>query len=83
MGVGDEFVTAVHGILERIAAAPASFPQWPGATGAPTIIRKATLTTFPYLIAFEQHTHRVMVLGVVHQKRRPLYWLRRATRGTP
>jgi hypothetical protein len=47
------------------------------------VIRKAVLPRFPYLIAFEHDADRVLVLGVVHSKRRPLYWLRRSVGGQP
>lgn len=80
-GLGDAFVTAVNSTLERVASAPESYPRWPGVTQQ-TVIRKATLLAFPYLIAFEQHRHHIVVLGISHQKRRPLYWLRRASRRT-
>jgi toxin ParE1/3/4 len=77
-GRGDAFVMAINSALERVASAPESFPRWPGVTQA-TVIRKATLLAFPYLIAFEQHRDHIVVLGITHQKRRPLYWLRRAS----
>ena len=78
--LGDEFVAAVAGTLQRIGEAPESFPTWPGTRqGVPTI-RKAMVERFPYLIAFEPHQHYSLVLGIAHQKRRPLYWLARASR---
>jgi plasmid stabilization system protein ParE len=78
--LGDRFVGAVHAALEKIGAAPESFPQWLGATGGGPTIRKATLSSFPYLIAFERHREHLLVLGIAHQKRQPLYWLHRASR---
>ena len=78
--LGDEFVAAVGVTLQRIGEAPESFPRWPGTRqGVPTI-RKAMVERFPYLIAFEQHQNYSLVLGIAHQKRRPLYWLARASR---
>jgi hypothetical protein len=41
------------------------------------LIRKATTQRFPYVIAFENHKHHVLVLAIAHSKRRPLYWLTR------
>jgi hypothetical protein len=81
-GLGGEFVAAVNDLLQRIVSTPESFPHWPGSTRLDGTIRKATVMRFPYLIAFEQHRHDIVVLAVAHQKRRPLYWLRRASRGT-
>jgi len=73
---------AIVETLQRIGEVPESFPVWPGARQASPAIRKATVERFPYLIAFEQHKDYALVLGVAHQKRRPLYWLARASRAT-
>jgi len=81
-GLGDEFVAAIAVMLQRIGEAPESFPRWPSTRQASPTIRKATIERFPYLIAFEQHKGYALVLGVAHQKRRPLYWLGRAS-GSP
>jgi hypothetical protein len=78
--LGDEFVAAIAVTLQRIGEAPESFPNWPGTRQISPAIRKATIERFPYLIAFEQHKGYALVLGVAHQKRRPLYWLARAGR---
>lgn len=79
-GLGDEFITAVSAALDRIGDAPASYPAWPRTWAAGPLIRKATIQRFPYVIAFEDHERHLLVLGVAHSKRRPLYWL---TRGEP
>lgn len=76
-GLGDEFVGAVSRVIERVRAAHASFPVWPGTEGGPTIIRRALVDRFPYAVAFEVHAEHVLVLGVPHARRHPLYWLRR------
>ena len=73
--LGAEFVVAIAVTLQRIGEAPKSFPRWPGTRQTSPTIRKATIERFPYLIAFEQHKEHALVLGVAHQKRRPLYWL--------
>lgn len=83
-GLGDEFIAAIDVTLRRISQMPESFPPWPGVRRASPVIRKAAVDRFPYLIAFEQHEDRedfALVLGIVHEKRRPLYWLTRATQG--
>ncbi len=79
-GLGDEFVAAISTAIQRIADAPKLFPRWPGTERAPAVIRKAAVERFPYVIAFEEHEDHALVLAVGHQKRRPLYWLRRAGR---
>ena len=79
--LGDDFVAAIAVTLQRIGEAPDSFPRWPGTRETVPEIRKAIVERFPYLIAFEQHEDHALVLGVAHQKRRPLYWLARASPG--
>jgi toxin ParE1/3/4 len=79
--LGEEFVAAIQMTLQRIGAAPESFPTWPGITQISPMIRKATVARYPYLIAFEHHKDRALVLGIAHEKRRPLYWLARGTQG--
>ena len=78
--LADEFIAAVAETLQRISEAPESFPRWPGMRQDAPSVRKAIVEGFPYLIAFEQHETHSLVLGVAHQKRRPLYWLARASR---
>jgi toxin ParE1/3/4 len=76
-GLGDEFISEVSSALDRIGDTPESYPQWPRTRAAGSVIRKATIQRFPYVIAFERHEQHVLVLAVAHAKRRPLYWLRR------
>ena len=77
-GLGDEFIADVSEAFGQVAAAPESYPAWPGTRAGGPPIRKATLQRFPYVIAFERHERQVLVLAVAHAKRRPLYWLTRA-----
>ena len=80
-GLGDDFVAAVDATLQRIKQFPESFPAWPGVGRTVRLIRKASVEGFPYLVAFEQHVDFALVLAVAHEKRRPLYWLQRASHG--
>ena len=80
-GLGDESVSEISTLLARIGKAAESYPRWPGTDRAPAIVRKATLRRFPYLVAFEIHAADALVLAVAHAKRRPLYWLARASQG--
>jgi len=78
--LGDEFISEISASLNRIRDAPESHPAWPGTPAKGLLIRKATTSRFPYVIAFEKHEQRVLVLAVAHAKRRPLYWLTRTNR---
>lgn len=79
--LGDQFVERVNVAFARIGEHPVAYPLWPGTTGAPIPIHKASIEQFPYLVAFELHATRVLVLAIAHAKRRPLYWLVRASQG--
>lgn len=49
--------------------------RWTGLGDRTPAIRRHTLHRFPYVVAFEQHQERLLVLAIAHAKRRPLYWL--------
>ena len=66
-------------VLQRMEAAPRSFPRRPGASGTAEPIGRAGMHRFPYLVAFEGHTDHLLILAIAHGKRRPLYWPARAT----
>jgi hypothetical protein len=78
-GLGDEFVAEVSAALDRIPDVPESYPLWPRVPAAAPMIRKAPIHRFPYVIAFERHQQHVLVLALAHAKRRPPYWLTRAS----
>jgi len=75
--LGDEFVEAVSALSQRIAASPTTYATWPGLSRPASPIRRALVDGFPYTLAFEVKTERIIILAVAHAKRRPLYWLRR------
>ncbi len=77
--LGDQFVGRISAELARIGDSPAAYPIWPGTGRAHVPIRKAVVEQFPYLVAFEVHANRVLVLAVTHAKRKPLYWLTRGS----
>jgi hypothetical protein len=60
-GLGDEFMAAVSVALDRIANGPASCPAWPGTQARGPLIRKTTVQSFPYVIAFEEHDQHLLV----------------------
>lgn len=70
-----------HIVFEGIAMirrAPHAWPPWPDAPERNPLIRKLVLPRFPYSLAYQAFEGRIVVLGVVHAKRRPLYWVGRA-----
>ena len=81
VGLGEDLMAEVGATLAQIGTAPRSFPVWPGTSGRPTPARRAIVNRFPYVVAFEEHPDRIVVLAVAHAKRQPLYWLTRAEPG--
>ena len=77
--MGDEFISEISASLDRVRDAPESYPAWPDTRAEGPLIRKATTQRFPYVIAFEEHEHHVLVLAIAHATRRPLYWLTRTS----
>ena len=75
--LGDEFVVEVSAMLDRIGEGPMSFPIWPETSARTPSIRRATISRFPYALAFEVHADHALVLAIAHTKRRPLYWYAR------
>jgi plasmid stabilization system protein ParE len=80
-GFGDRLIERLNEAFSRVSAAPEIYASWPGTAHAPIPIRRAGVEQFPYFVAFEVHADHVLVLAIAHGKRRPLYWLARATRG--
>ena len=50
-------------VIARIGDAPESYPAWAATRTASSLIRKATIQRFPYVIAFEKHEQHVLILN--------------------
>jgi plasmid stabilization system protein ParE len=72
-GRGVRFRHAIERELERVLAAPESFPKWRGHRRA----RCAVLARFPYTLVFVIEPGAVILHAVAHDKQRPGYWTRR------
>jgi plasmid stabilization system protein ParE len=72
-GLGDDFLAAVADGLEAIERTPQGFslatPALPGRE-----VRRHVLSRFPYSVFYEVCPDEVVVLAVVHAKRRPGLW---------
>ena len=68
LGLDDRFLAAVTGTLAGIAATPRAYPVWVALKRPPMPVRRARVTGFPYLVAFEVHRDTVSVLAVAHAK---------------
>ena len=72
-GLGDELLSAIDEILERVAAAPLSYPR----DRFDERTRRALVARFPYSVVFVVHGDEVRVVAFVHAKRLPDYWTKR------
>ena len=72
-GLGDEFLEAIDEALDRVAAAPLSYPQDRCYERA----RRALLVRFPFAVVFVVHNDDVRVVAFAHAKRLPNYWTKR------
>jgi plasmid stabilization system protein ParE len=72
-GLGFECVAEVDAALERIEAAPDTFPRW----RPDRDYRKLVVKRFPYVVFFRVSEHEIVIVAVAHSKRRPGYWMER------
>ncbi len=73
-GAGDDFAQAIERAEWLIADMPRAWPQWPGARSG---VRRYVVPGLLFSIAYEIVGSEVVVLAVVHQRRRPGYWFKR------
>jgi plasmid stabilization system protein ParE len=73
--LGETFTTELFELIDRIAQSPLQFPV----VGLST--RRGLLQRFPYAVFFLlDEGSLVVVLAVLHQRRNPAIWKRRARR---
>lgn len=70
-GLGMEFLTEIHLLIQRIAGKPEQFPM------LYRDVRKAVARRFPYCIYFRERNQRIIVLAVFHSARNPAVWKQR------
>ncbi|MCI0538067.1 MAG: type II toxin-antitoxin system RelE/ParE family toxin [Verrucomicrobiales bacterium] len=68
IGLGDEFLSAVDGVLELIRAQPELGRRGPLGTLSLRTRR------FPFRVVYELQADRIWVVAVAHLSRRPSYW---------
>jgi hypothetical protein len=67
-GLGYEFAAEVRNAFNRIKRYPES---WPFITRN---IRKCVVNRFPFSILYHSEKEQVIVVAVMHMKRKPGYW---------
>jgi plasmid stabilization system protein ParE len=71
-GLGWDYLTAVERTTQRIAALPEAGPV------ERRDVRKRLVVGFPFKVLYSIEPDRVFIVAVMHQHRRPRYWLKRA-----
>ncbi len=67
-GLGDEFAAEAAATIDRIAASPgAGSPLAPG-------IRRCRTDRFPYGVVYTVRGEDLILIAVMHLRRRPDYW---------
>ena len=72
-GTGDRLLDIVDEKVGEIARLPASFPQ----DRQDPIARRARLRKYPYTLIFMTQSDAIVLLALVHRKRKPGYWKKR------
>ncbi|MDJ0838519.1 MAG: type II toxin-antitoxin system RelE/ParE family toxin [Acidobacteriota bacterium] len=67
-GLGSALVKEVYAAIERILLFPRAWPTLePG-------IRRCRTKRFPYHVIYQQQGETIVVVAVMHMRRRPGYW---------
>lgn len=64
--------------MALVVDSPETWPLGPGALARLPPIRRFRLPRFPYAIAYQAFPGLLVVLAIVHERRKPLYWVGRA-----
>lgn len=76
VGLGKSFLDQIGLALNRIAARPEGYPV------VEQDVRRALVRRFPFSIYFRVQGDIVRVIAVIHQRRHPNTWRRRARRSS-
>lgn len=76
IGLGGAFLSEIAKAFDTISESPRVWPAWPGRRRA-SAVRRFVLVRFPYSIAYSLKEEGVVIIGIVHARRRPGYWRRR------
>jgi plasmid stabilization system protein ParE len=74
--LGDDFIAEVYATVQRMVAAPQSFPR-AGRVAGGREVRLAPVHRYPYLVYYEVTATELLILCVVHEKRRWHPWRHR------
>jgi plasmid stabilization system protein ParE len=71
-GLGELFAAELFELISRIAESPLQFPS------IGPLVRRGLLPKFPYAVYFLVENAETVIIAVLHQRRDPAVWRRRA-----
>lgn len=71
VGLGDEFLVDLLGVIDRIQRYPHAWPH------IAQKVRRCRLRRFPYGVLYHLRDHEIFVVAVAHMHRKPMYWRER------
>lgn len=70
-GLGDDFINDLESAYETIAEFSGVWPMFNKG------FRRYILTRFPFAVIYRQSNEKIYVVAVMHQSRKPDYWINR------
>ena len=70
-GLGDDFLDELESAYQAIAELPDTWPLFQDG------FRRHLLARFPFSVIYRKHEDSIFVVAVMHNSRRPGYWLAR------
>jgi plasmid stabilization system protein ParE len=70
-GLGEDFLDELETAYQAIIEFPATWPPFHKG------FRRYLLSTFPYSVIYKQKDNSIFVVAVMHNSRKPGYWLNR------
>lgn len=70
-GLGDDFIEELELAFQAIVEIPETWPKFKKG------FRRYILSRFPFAVIYSQINNRLYVIAMMHQSRKPDYWLNR------
>jgi len=72
-GLGDDFIHELESSFGAIVELPQTWPKFK------KNFRRFLLSRFPFSVIYRQQGAKIFVVAVMHQSKKPNYWLQRIT----
>lgn len=70
-GLGDDYIFELELAFQTIAEIPYIWPKFKNE------FRRYILSRFPFAVIYKESEHKLYVVAVMHQSRKPNYWIKR------